>query len=334
MNILNTSIHKIDHFNSKVELLEEIEGKDITEYITKLFDDISRDKSKRKFVFRSDTTEVRSQLKEMLNGHFNKAANIIANRLLPIEINAQKEIEHLNVEIQRGSFIQIVVEDHEFIKVILSKADHSEFLDETDKYRLHSGLPKKKKVYKAILINFKKDFSIEQLYVYDTNASISKYWWDSFLELNEVYTDEENTRKSFTAMDSAIFSKIKKNYPADHTYLRNAAITYYRNRNEFDLEDFLSTTFREYKPHDPNFPVDELIRKVEELPEKKGFDLRFGIKVEEISARIINKIMLQPGMELHLKDVDNIERVVQAGLEDDQRKFIKIYSDSGYEHFK
>lgn len=332
MEILKTSIHKIDHFNSRVDLLTEVSGSEIEEYLSRLISDINGESSKRKFRFRSNTTEVRSQLPLMLDGKFEEASSTIVNRLLPIESKVQDDIAHLGIEIQKGSFIQILIEDSNYYKIILSKADHSEFLDEKDNYNLHSGLPKKKKVFKAILINILKNKEVDEIFVYDTNAKISEYWWSTFLELDEVYTDSENSSKSFKSIDS-VLSKIKKDYKADHNYVRNATITYYRSHQEFDLNNYVDSILKEYTPVDPNFPVSELVDKIEKLPEKKGFDHRFSIISKEIGAKISNKINLLPGMELHINGVENLEDVVDRGLEDDNRKFIKIYSDKGYESF-
>ncbi len=208
--------------------------------------------------------------------HFLRScAEVNAKRLLTIEKQTQEKI-NLNVEIQKGSLFQVVVKDKNRNRVIISKADHNEYLDEVD-FELHTGLPWKKRVFKAIAINFKEDLSIESVYVYDTNYSMSKYWWQDYLELREQYTDSENTKKSLDLLDKKIFKPLEKKYPLDYVVLRNMMIGFYRTEEEFNLERFAEKV-EKYHPYDTDLPIQEMYGKVLELPDKWGFDPRFTIE--------------------------------------------------------
>lgn len=68
---------------------------------------------------------------------------------------------------------------------------------------------------------------VEEVIVYDTNSSMSKYWWGDFLELSEVYTNKHNTITAFDAIDKGVFTKMKKDFPQDYVYLRNSTVRYF-----------------------------------------------------------------------------------------------------------
>jgi hypothetical protein len=172
--------------------------------------------------------------------------------------------------------------------------------------------------------------------VYDTNFKLSKYWWREFLELSESYTDSYNTKTALDVLDRKIFNQIKKDFPSDHTILRNSSIKYFRSQNNFELTDYVSDVFENYKPIDPAFPRDDIVNRVVGLPERWGFDNSFAIIKEDISQRMVtNKIMLTEQIDLILNDyIENIGSVIVSDKEKDGKKYIKIYSENGYERFK
>jgi hypothetical protein len=78
--------------------------------------------------------------------------------------------------------VQALIEMNGTKQFVIAKADHSNYLDD-EQYRTRRGLPIKKKVYKAFLAQFDQNHRISNIYVYDTNQSLAKYWWSDFLEL-------------------------------------------------------------------------------------------------------------------------------------------------------
>jgi hypothetical protein len=94
--------------------------------------------------------------------------------------------------------------------------------------------------------------------------------------------------------------------------------------------------FGGYQPVDPNLSVDDLIDRIAKLPEKWDFDPSFGIMKEEITKRMVeNKIPLAENIDLILSDhIENLESIIVPDKEVDGKKFIKIYSEQGYERFK
>ncbi len=334
MNIIFSSLHQIDHFNETINKREISEyGDDLNKYVEKLLDEIVTSNSKRKFRFRSDTTEVRIAIQKVIDGQYDNGSEINASRLLKIEQKAQEKIDHLGKEIQRGSLFQTYLMQNERI-FIICKADHNEFLDEID-FSLRKGLPWKKRIFKAILVKFNTDNSISEVYIYDTNYKLSKYWWHEFLELEEIYTDAHNTKKALDTLDKKIFNPIKKEYPADYMILRNSAVGYFRNNDEFDMSGFIENTMENYHPVVENFPLETVKNKVAELPDKWGFDSRFEIKKEEINKRIINKIKLTNDIDLILKDhIKNMSDLIKTEMDDQNNKWLKIKTEEGYNYFK
>lgn len=334
MNITFTSLHQIDHSTDEIKEIDiSTQTEDLGHYIDRLINEITESTNKRQFKFKSDTTEVRIAISKFLDENFKDASEINSNRLLGVEKAAQSKIAHLDITIQKGSLFQAVLSNNESTTIIISKADHNQFLDELD-FTIKNGLPWEKRIFKAFLVKFQGNNPLN-IYIYDTTNRMARYWWDSYLELEEKFTDTHNTKTSLEVLDKKVFNKIKNKFPADHTIIRNSTIGYFRNNEEFELEEFLNETLREYSPVDSNFPKDKTISIIEELPEKWGFDSRFGIKKEEIKKRQVNKIDLSENIELVLKDhIDDLRNIITSEKDLEGNKYIKIKSDSGYERFK
>jgi hypothetical protein len=334
MSIIFTSLHQIDHSLDEIKEIDiSNQSEDLGRYTNRLINEITTSYNKRQFEFKSDTTEVRIAITKFLEENFDQAVKINSDRLLDVEKIAQGKIAHLDKVIQKGSLFQAVLKENGETTIIISKADHNQFLDEVD-FTLKNGLPWEKRIFKAFLVRF-QNTSPSEIYVYDTTNRMARYWWDNYLELVEKYTDTHNTKTSLDILDKKIFNKIKKEYPADHTILRNSTIGYFRNKSEFELDDYLNETFREYEPVDSHFPKEQTISKIQELPDKWGFDSRFGIKKEEITKRQVNKIPLTEKIELVLKDhIDNLNNIITSEQDAEGNKYIKIKSESGFERFR
>jgi len=334
MKIEFTSLHQIDHILNKIEEIDiSNQSEDLHDYIVKLLEEITKSDNKRSFEFKSETTEVRIAIEKILNGSYNEGVKINTNRLLDIEIKAQSQIDHLDKMIQKGSFFQALLVDTDEKVIVLTKADHNQFIDEID-FTLKKGLPWDKRIFKAFLVKFDNEHNIKNIYVYDTTNRTARYWWDGYLELKEKYTDSHNTKTSLYILDRKIFDPIKRNYPADHTYLRNSTIRYFRSNDEFVLNDFLEQNFINYIPVDPDFPKEKIVNKIKELPEKWKFDYRFVIKKDEIKKKIINIIPLTEKIDLVFKDfIENINSIIIAWKDAEGNKYLKIKTDEGYNRF-
>jgi hypothetical protein len=335
MQIINTSLHQINHSENKINKINiSNELNDMQEYIKGLFDNIKDNNNKRAFDFCGNTTEIRHSLSLMLDEGFDSATEINALRLLRIEIQTQEKYSHIT-EVQKGILVQFLVENGMEKKIIISKADHNDFLDEND-LKLRKGLPLKRRIFKAVVISFDQKNNIDSVSVYDTNSKMSEYWWKDYLELREKYTDTHNTQTSLNIFDLKIFNPIKKTYPVDYMCLRNSMIGYYRNHSQFKLDEFIELLFQNYEPEDQNFPIDKIIQKIQTLPNKeKGFDAVFNIEKKAIKKRMGNTITLAENMELIFKGhIDHLSDIIKAEEDEEGNKYIRIRTDNGYKYFK
>lgn len=334
MNIIFTSLYQVDHTHNQIKKIDiNNQSDELKDYTKRLLNEITKSNNKRSFEFKSETTEVRTAIDRYLNKEYETGAKINADRLLTIEIEAQEKIDHLNVKIQKGSLFQAILENVNETYIIVSKADHNQILDEID-FTLKTGLPWEKRIFKAFLVKMENGLP-KEIFVYDTTNRMARYWWDNYLELKEKYTDTHNTKTSLNVLDNKIFNPIKKEFPADHTILRNSAIGYFRSNEEFELNEFVTQTLENYTPIDPDFPKDKLVKKTKELPEKWKFDARFNIQKEEINKKQSNRISLTEKIELILKDyISNLDNVIEAKKDAEGVKYIKIITDVGYERFR
>ena len=337
MEITGIKAFKIDIHNSVVaEINQDNYNTDFETYLQGLIEIIISGSSGRNFKFERDTTEVRAQINNIaLGGNFQNISIAIANRLLGCEIAAQARIDRLDVEIQKGILFQALVKENEHRKFVICKSDHNDYLEEIS-LKNTSGLPLKKRVFKAFVCTIYPDHTIDNVLVYDTNASLSAYWWKEFLELTHVYSDEDNTETAFEAIDKGVFTKMKKEHPQDYIYLRNSTIRYFRATDKFDITEFLDAAIGDYTPYDPKLNIGQLKDTIRSLPSKnrKKFDSQFTIVKSKITARFSDTIKLTDQIDLRLKeDIPHIEKIITAEIGEDGTKYVKIQSESGYRYF-
>lgn len=336
MEIIGTSLHQIDHGNNLVNKrdISAVENQ-LSEYISLLLESVAKSNSKREFKFTSNLTQVRASLDQMMIPEsFANVTEANAQRLLDKEKQAQEKISQLGSEIQRGSLFQALVQVESEKNIIIWKADHKEIIDEVD-FQRRSGLPTKKALYKAMLVKFSNDNQIKNVFVYDTNPSMAKYWWQDYLELSESHTPAHNTEKSIDIFLKKVIEPLKDNHPEDYQILRNSLIGHFRSREEFDINQYIEGELKDYEAIDPNLAKDKLIKKIIELPEKHDFDARFPIDKGSIKKRrITQKIKLADSIDLVFNDyVGNIREIVSTEQDHEGNKYLKIKTEEGYKWF-
>lgn len=333
MEISAISICKID--STRVEHLDQSSyGDDFVNYLNGLVTQITTKSSGRTFHFERDTTEVRTQLSRLNDSSsFSNISSTIANRLLTIEQSTQARVSHL-VQLQKGILVQALIKQNNETKFIICKADHNDFLTELN-FTVARGLPLKKQVFKAFVCSCNDDSSVSNLLVFDTNPSLSQYWWKDFLELTKRFSDEDNTVRAFDAINKGVLTKLRKTAEQDYAHLKNSIVRYFRSQSEFILDQFLETAIGDYQPYSGTVDVADLKQKIRELPTKRNgaFDERFTIVKEKVKARFISTIPLTPQIDLHIKEDIDIHGVITAGVDSDGSKFVKIKSDTGYAYF-
>src|SRR5690606_9378523 len=142
MIINKLQISKLDIETDDVENIDSSAyGDELINYLTELFEIVISGSSGRRFEFDRKTTEVRAQITRLNNSEdFIDISNIVANRLLKSESDAQVQMDKLDVTILKGIVVQALIDDDSVEKFIICKADHNDFLDDVN-YELKRGLP-------------------------------------------------------------------------------------------------------------------------------------------------------------------------------------------------
>ncbi|QWQ16694.1 nucleoid-associated protein [Providencia rettgeri] len=260
----------------------------------------------------------------------------IAEKLLNVEIDVQARMEHLDIEIQKGALlILLLLIDNEKRFAIL-KIEHNGFLDEND-VKLKQGLPEKTRLQKTCLacINSNNN-EIEQLLISDSGKGISEYWWNRFLSTEELSNSEKNTTNAFMSIDNFLRKEIKDKSPADYWLIRNDTISYFRNNETFAFNDFVEKIkSHKFENEELENQKDQFITKLNKLPEdnRKGFDTQFELSAKVLKARMKKTIILDENFELKINgEITDFSNKIKADI-DSVGKYIKIYTDKGYKEF-
>lgn len=275
MRIITQAIRVIDYENNKIST-RNIMPK-FGEYIEQLISYINGNVSVREYKTQSTGTEVISSILEIIKHQAEPEVvlqrfDIIAQRLLRKERQAQEQVASMDIRVQKGSLILALIEDEGKALFLLAKVEHTDFFDDSD-YSIKSGFSKdKKKIWKTCLFEIDDLNSVEFLARIYSNT-VAKYWWHDFLELNELQSDELNTKRAFKAVESTLGRYLKKDAPYDHMVIRNAMYLYFSSVEQFDFSEMLDKTIKNYSPNDMTAEKkEELIQKLCDLPEKQHFD--------------------------------------------------------------
>ncbi|WP_339065532.1 hypothetical protein [Teredinibacter turnerae] len=333
IKILKTSLHRIDLNEEEIgDRLVIKDDNDFDQYVENIVDDMYQSSSYKSYRFSSGETEVAKQAANMSVDCWDDRSQIIAKRLLRIEKLAQERVKKM-VSLRTGSLVQIYAEVDGQITLIITKVDHNSYLNEVD-LKKQLGLPENQRVQKTAIISFEADNSVNDIRINDTNRKISQYWWQDFLETEEIHSSEKNTLTAFNAIDRELHKTVRKKSKSDFWTLRNAVISYFRTNDSCTFENLIETVFDGYQPDSPELKIDDLISKVKELPNKHKFDSQFEISTSSIKARINNQIKLAENLELKFTgEVQNLSSLIDTGELDDGRKYLRIFSDAGYDEF-
>lgn len=151
MRIITQAIRVIDYENNKIST-RNIMPK-FGEYIEQLISYINGNVSVREYKTQSTGTEVISSILEIIKHQAEPEVvlqrfDIIAQRLLRKERQAQEQVASMDIRVQKGSLILALIEDEGKALFLLAKVEHTDFFDDSD-YSIKSGFSKdKKKIWK------------------------------------------------------------------------------------------------------------------------------------------------------------------------------------------
>ena len=157
-----------------------------------------------------------------------------------------------------------------------------------------------------------------------------KYWWHDFLELNELQSDELNTKRAFKAVESTLSRNLKKDAPYDHMVIRNAMYLYFSSVEQFDFSEMLDKTIKNYSPNDMKAEKkEELIQKLCDLPEKQHFDHQFKPVLSMIKPKMKKTYDVYSGIQIKVSSaVEDLEDIIEAYEDGDGKRYLKIRMDN------
>lgn len=334
MEIVIQTIRVIDYENNAIYVRDT--PKTFSEYVSQLITYINGNTSIREYTTRSTNTEVISCIKDIVKNQIDTdlvkdRIDFIANRLLLKEQEVQTSVERMNTNVQKGSLIQALMYDEEKDEhtYLLAKVEHTDFVDDTD-FSFKSGFSKDmKKLWKSCV------FKIDDLNATSFSAKIysntsAKYWYNNFLELDQIVSDEVNTDKAFRAIDSTLNRNIKNIAPRDHTLIRNSMIAYFKSNDYIDYDTMVKSTLENYHPIElEQQKMDKVLDKIRELPDKYKFDKQFNTVPSVINARIRKVYDVCQGVQLRITDaIDDFDDTIRAYRDTDGNRYIQIKTDN------
>ena len=342
MKIIYNSIRIIDYVNEKV--YHRTTPESFNEYVLELITHINSNKSVRAYKTSSNSTEVISCVLDILRNETNEKYvihknDVIAQRLLRTEKEAQSRVSSMNVNVKKGSLIQALIFDEArgTYLYLLAKVEHSDFIDDYD-FSFKTGFSKDKKtIWKSCLLDlFNPDADIFDAKVYsDTKAM---YWSKKFLELEEVISDETNTVNAFKAIEAILNRSVKNESKQDYMIIRNSFISYMKSNEHIDYNNMVDSVVGNYSPCE----IDEarlinLKEKLYKLPAERKFDYQFTSVPKAINARIGKVYKVNTGIEVKITDgIPNLRETIRAFQASDGNRYLQIRTTDTdtYESFK
>ncbi len=336
MTIEYLKLIKIDHENNAVQEEPLNSESNVRDYVMDIVVQITDNAGERRYKFKDNELTMKTWIGDIVNNNDRDARALdIANRLLQKEDAAQQRY-HTITEIQKGILLiaYCKMTNAEY-KMVICKADYTEFIEETTGEK-KNGLPTKKKIFKSFAANITVKsgaYSFGEMVTFDVNSKQSKYWYDEFLDLKALHDNGENTERAFSYLKSKILEPIKKKSKSDYLVLWNSTVAYMRCEGEFSMEHYADNILAMYKPEKNDLNMNELAKKAKALPAQHDFDSRFEKVPSKIMAKMKNEIKLTNDITLLLKqNIPHIERTIVPHEEKDGSKYVMIRSEDGYKY--
>lgn len=337
MEVSYIQLVKIVHDNNNVVVEPIDEQENIKHYVMDMLATISENVGEREYIFKDGEETMKTYLNSFIKEDNKDEITLnIAKRLLSKEKDAQIKYAHIT-QIQKGIMLASLCKmtDRDY-KVIIVKADYSEFLEEASGEK-RNGLPTKKKIFKSFIANatiVDGAYSISKMVTFDVNSSQAKYWYNDFLDLEAKLDDEANTKKAFDEINVRVLTPIKKESKDDYWCLYNATLRYMRSEGEFDIEYYANEILGKYTPTNTNVKIKDLSKKALELPGKRNFDKKFTKVPKAIKKK--NKAIIPLTEDISLSVTDNgnpsLKNVIKPHKDEEGHKYIMVKSDEGYSY--
>ena len=150
------------------------------------------------------------------------------------------------------------------------------------------------------------------------------------MELEELQSDECNTKRAFKAIENTLNRNLKKVAPYDHMVIQNAIYLYFSSTEQFDFSEILERNVKNYTPNDMTAEKkEELLQKLQKLPEEQHFDQQFPPSLSVIKRKMKKTYDVYSGIQIKVTSaVENLGDVIEAYQADDGKRYLKIRIDN------
>ena len=264
---------------------------------------------------------------------FNAAADALATRLH----GAQQDAAVGAIEIQGGDLLTMVYATDGKTFILLAKLEQVSFLNRLT-WQKDAGFPfEKNRLLKTCLCEMvKKDdaWTVEDVTIYDSNSTISRFWWHGFLELTETTNDASNSKRAYAAWREFIDKEVRPISKQDSHILRNAIGMYFRNKQPYVHADAVTAVLANYTPEHADLEMNTLSEKALKLPQMakalgKRFDSNFEIDPRACNIRS-SPIKLTPDIDLVIKGPVQDFKDLVKGATIGGKNGVFVVSEEGY----
>jgi len=337
IEIEKLTLHHVDIAGNKIESIKlDFNEENIITYVEALIDEIIINPNNRQYKFKDGKTQVKSSIYKLIRQGEDIEIDLKNNaeRLLEKQraVDEKLKSRNLKVRVKKGSLIQIHFRQNENNNVLICTVEHDEILNEKS-FDINRGLNTQKKVFKAFLIYLENEKRHQEIYLYDKHNS--KYWWYEFLELDHVFTDEENTSVSLEKFVKVIDRERNiEEFSFDATLIRNNVIGYYKTTKIFNFTDLFDIVTN-YESFNKKFPLDRVKEKFLKLRDNNNFDNQFEIIQSKIDKRIVTTIPLGKGLHLKIdKHVTNLSKLIKPYKDEEGQLGITILTEEAYRYIQ
>jgi hypothetical protein len=334
MEIFKLLSHSILIEDEKI-VENKIENEEAKDFFNKVINEILEKDTKKSYKIGSLTTEVVSIIMNVLKENYPyEILENISKRLLKVEIEAQKNIDKLKIKIKKGCLVQAYIKKDEKKYFIITKIEATDGLD-MEELKIREILPFQKKILKNALFEINEENEIENIFLSDTNGDISKYWYNDFLEIKEMTTDEVNTEKTYNIIMKEIDKGLKEVSPPDYIFCRNKCIGFFKTKEFFDFNEAMSEIFMSYEFENQEIEKEKIVKKIHEKISKINLDTQFTLKKEVIKNRKIKfRESVNQGISIEIEGfLEDIKNNIYSQKRNEDKYIIIKATEEAYKLF-
>lgn len=277
--------------------------------------------------------ETSSESKTALEGFLSSDATTeqqefsrqLAVKLLDAEKQTSSRVRHLN-NLRKGSMVVCHFQSDARECLIVSKLDFESFI-ERGTYNKKQGLPVKNGVLKSCVINVQDGQLEADVFLLDSNGTISSFWSRLFLQALPSVNDVTNTRRAYSRILST-FKGLSISSKVDYQVLKNNLIGYFSTNETFTITGLLDSLIGSYTPVSSKVNLQEITEKINQLVEDQEFDGTFSIDDKEIKKQYRQTLKLDGEVTVTTKKNYN-DRIYKKEIDGDL--YMLIRTESGLE---